>query len=136
MVITTIIEWMIIKQMNLDYNNKKEIFSELCNRIFENQTLYSKIWCPEFGEVRISSLKNQNIIEEIRTLKVIDLDNLESFISYINYDHFLIFKNSNDYYFCDTEYYPQFGFGCLIKLSDFNLYLRKDKMKKIQENSI
>ena len=118
------------------YNNKKEIFSEFRDQIFDKQALFSKIFDKsEIGEVKISSLKNDKILEEIKILKVIELDSLEDFYSYVNYDHFLIFKFNNEYYFCDTEFAPSLGLGCMIKIIDFNLYLRKDKMKKIDKFS-
>ena len=112
----------------MNYNNKKEIFSELRDFIYLNANTYIK-------EVKISCLKNIYIIEEIRNLKVIELDNLEDFIQYTNYDHFLIFKFQDDYYFCDTQFAPLLNTRSMIKISDFNQHLRKDKIKKIDENS-
>ena len=64
-------------------NNKKEIFSKLRECIFEKDNSYKHI-----NEVKISLLKSSNIVDEIKTLKVIELDDLESFLSYINYDYF------------------------------------------------
>ena len=72
--------------------NKKEIFSEIRDIAFE-----------QINDVRLSSLKNPKIIEEIKTLKIIELDNLKGFDTYANYDHYLIFKVKDDYYFCDTD---------------------------------
>ena len=108
--------------MTQSYSNKKEIFSELRDQMFFKPS-----------EVRISSFKNPKIIEEIKTLKVIELDNLASFISYVNYDHFLIFKFNNEFYFCDTELVSSLNTHCMLKITDFNQHLRKDKMRKIQQ---
>lgn len=112
-----------------NYNNRKEIFSELHNIAYSFHINEVRI-----NEVRISSLNNNKIIEEIKTLCIIELDDIESFYSYVNYDHFLIFKFKDDYYFCITELVSNIGIHSMIKLLDFNLHLRKDKMLKI--NSI
>lgn len=106
-------------------HNKKEIFSELRDQLYLIDT------GGDINEVKISSLKNSNIINEIKTLQVIELDNLESFLSYVNYDHFLMFKFENDYYFCDTELTPSLQQYSLLKISDFNQHLRKDKIDKL-----
>lgn len=118
------IELMIVNNQH----NKKEIFSEL------REQLYLKDVTNHINEVKISYLKNSNIINEIKTLQVIDLDNLESFLSYVNYDHFLMFKFEDDYYFCDTELTPSLGINSLLKILDFNQHLRKDKIKKLNTN--
>jgi hypothetical protein len=107
----------------------KEVFFELREHIFLKD-VYKHI-----NEVKISSLSNPNIVDEIKTLNVIKLDNLESFSSYINYDYFLIFKFKDDYYFCDTELFPSLGIFSLVKIVDYNLYLRKDKMKNLNKKS-
>ncbi len=60
------IELMIVNNQH----NKKEIFSEL------REQLYLKDVTNHINEVKISYLKNSNIINEIKTLQVIDLDNL------------------------------------------------------------
>lgn len=111
-----------IEQQN-SYKNKKEIFSELRDKLFQQE-----------NDVKLSVLKNINVLETIKTLQVIELDNLKSFLSYINYDHFLIFKFNNEYYFCDTALVSS-NLNSMIKIIDFNQHLRKDKMKKINENS-
>lgn len=122
--IIMMIELMIVNNQH----NKKEIFSEL------REQLYLKDVTNHINEVKISYLKNSNIINEIKTLQVIDLDNLESFLSYVNYDHFLMFKFEDDYYFCDTELTPSLGINSLLKILDFNQHLRKDKIKKLNTN--
>lgn len=127
MVIIMMIEQMESKQLK---NNKKEIFSKLRECIFEKDNSYKHI-----NEVKISLLKSSNIVDEIKTLKVIELDDLESFLSYINYDYFLIFKFNDDYYFCDTELAPTLNIFSMLKLVDYKQYLRKDKIRKIDENS-
>ena len=114
--------------MELNYKNKKEIFSE-----FRNQTYFAN---DKLNEVKISLLKNPQIIEEIKTLRVIELDNLESFLSYVNYDYFLIFKFNDDYYFCDTELVPTYNMQSMTKIIDFNQIFRKDKINKINENLV
>lgn len=111
--------------MELNYNNNKEIFSEIRDQLFK-----------QAKDVKISSLKNINILEAIKTLKVIELDSLKSFSSYINYDHYLIFKLNDDYYFCDTGLSFSLNANCMIKISDYNQIFRKDKINKINENSI
>jgi len=107
--------------------NKKEIFSEFRKQIFNG-----------LNEIKLSSLTNKlKIINEFKSIKVIELDDLDTFESYVNYDHFLIFKNDNNYYFCDIELVPGLKKESLVKILDYNQYLRKDKIKKIQdENSI
>lgn len=106
--------------------NKKEIFSELRECIYEKE--------HNINEVKISNLKTPNIVDEIRTLKVIEIDNLESSLLYTNYDYFLIFKHKDDYYFCDTELTPNLNIFSMLKLVDYKQYLRKDKIRKIDEN--
>lgn len=115
------IELMIVNNQH----NKKEVFSELRDQ------LYLKDVTNHINEVKISYLKNSNIINEIKTLQVIELNNLESFLSYVNYDHFLMFKFEDDYYFCDTELTPSLGINSLLKIIDFNQHLRKDKIRKL-----
>ena len=105
--------------------NKKEIFSEIRDIAFE-----------QINDARLSSLKNPKIIEEIKTLKIIELDNLKGFDTYANYDHYLIFKVKDDYYFCDTDLIYTLNANSVIKIIDFHQYLRKDKLNKINENSI
>lgn len=111
--------------MELNYNNNKEFFSEIRDQLFE-----------QTKDVKISSLKNINILEAIKTLKVIELDSLKSFSAYINYDHYLIFKLNDDYYFCDTDLAFSLNANCMIKIADYNQIFRKDKINKINENSI
>ena len=108
--------------------NKQEIFSELRDRI------YSGYQNDPIDMIRISSLENsKEIIEKIKTLKVIELNSLESFFSYMHYDHFLIFKFKDEYYFCDTLLFQSLGLKCMIKVSDFNQFFRKDKITKINK---
>jgi len=107
----------------MNYKSKKEVFSELRNVIN-----------GKLNEVKISLLKNPQIIDEIKTLRVIELDSLESFLSYVNYDYFLMFKFNDDYYFCDTELVPTYNIQSMIKITDFNQIFRKDKINKINEN--
>ena len=109
-----------------NYKTKKEIFSELRSQIYQLDTF-------EVG-VKLSSLNNIKIIDQIKALKVIELDNIESFVFYKNYDHYLMFKFNDEYYFCDFDLFPGIGEQCLIKLVDYNRYLRKDKINKINEN--
>ena len=111
--------------MEINYKNNKEIFSEIRDKLFE-----------QAKDVKISSLKNTKILECLKTLKVIELYSLESFLAYVNYDHYLIFKYNDDYYFCDTELVSSLNSKCMIKISDFNQLFRKEKLNKINENSI
>lgn len=109
--------------MNL--KNKKEFFSEIIDLIWSSSN--------KIDEIRLSNLKNSKIIiSEIKTFKVIELDNLESFILYANYDNFLIFKFENSYYFCNTELIPILGKYSLIKMIDYIFLLRKDKILKLK----
>jgi len=110
--------------------NKKDVFSELRDCIMQKDVNNN------INEVKISSLLNPNIVDEIKTLKIIKLENLESFISYANYDYFLIFKFNDEYYYCDTELVPSLGVFSMIKILDFNLYLRKDKMENLIKNKV
>jgi hypothetical protein len=116
--------------MELNYNDKKEIFSELRDK------LYSQMFLPIGYNTPVGvkiSILNHKLIEEIKNLKVIELNNLEDFSLYVNYDHFLIFKFNNEFYFCDTALAPSLNIDSMIKIIDFNLYLRKDKIKKIDD---
>jgi hypothetical protein len=112
--------------MELNHKNKKDIFSEFRNEFRNHGNL---------NEVKISLFKNPQIIEEIKSLRVIELNNLESFLSYVNYDYFLMFKINDDYYFCDTELVPTHNIYSMTKITDFNQLFRKDKINKINENS-
>lgn len=107
--------------------NKKEIFAELRDEIYLKDT-YKHI-----NEVNLSSFRNSLLIETIKTLRIIELDDLESFLSYVNYDHFLIFKHKDDYYYCDTELVPDLGIYSMLKLTDYHFYLRKEKLSKISQ---
>ena len=120
---------MIIDIMNLKLKNNKEIFSELRDCIYLNPDINTEI-----KDVKISSLKNPLLIDTIKTLDVIELDDIESFLNYVNYDHYLIFKIKKKYYFCDTELVPSLGKYSMIIISDYNIYLRKDKINKISNS--
>lgn len=106
-----------------NHNHKKELFNELRNYYFLTK------------EIKLSVLRNTSIIDEIKSLKVIELDNLENFESYKHYDNYLIFKCNENYYFCDTELISGLKEDSLIRIADFNQHLRKEKIKKIDENS-
>ena len=106
--------------------NKKEIFAELRDEIYLKDN-------KRINAAKLSSFKNSLLIETIRTLRVIELDDLESFLSFINYDHFLIFKYKDDYYYCDTELVPDLGIFSMLKITDYHLYLRKEKLNKISQ---
>lgn len=80
------------------------------------------------------SFDNTLLVNELKTLKVIELDNFESFSFYLNYDYYLIFKFKNIYYFCDTDLTSTRGITSLVKFVNYNHFLRKDKIKKIQNN--
>jgi len=108
----------------MNHKYKKEIFSEISDKLFE-----------QLNDIKLSSLKNPNIIEEIKALKIIELDELKSFNLYTNYDHYLIFKFNDSYYFCDTELVPSLDMYSMVKIIDFNQILRKDKINKINENT-
>jgi len=111
----------------MNYNNKKEIFSELRDLLYFTFT-------EKLDGVNLFSLINsKQIIEEIKKLQVIEIDDLENFLSYVNYDHFLIFKCDESYYFCDTQLVPSLNLHSMIKLLDFNQHLRKDKISKINK---
>ena len=110
------------QQMTNKPNRKKEIFNEFRNYYFLTK------------DIKLSILRNTVIVDEIKNLKVIELDNLENFESYKHYDNYLIFKCNENYYFCDTELIPGLGQESLIKISDFNHHLRKDKINKIESN--
>lgn len=103
--------------------SKKQLFNELRNYYFLTK------------EIKLSVLRNTSIIDEIKLLKVIELNNLENFESYKHYDNYLIFKYKENYYFCDTSLISGLEEDSLIKIVDFNQHLRKDKIKKIDENT-
>jgi hypothetical protein len=111
-------------------SNKKEIFSEL------RRYLFFSVDKGTNNELKLSTLKSKDeIVNEFKTLKTIEIDNLGSFESYVNYDHYLIFKFNDEYYFCDTELVPGLKEKSMIKITDYNQLLRKDKIKKIDENT-
>jgi len=110
-----------------NHNNKKEIFFEIRDIIYDNSEN-----AIDISDVKIYSLKTPHIIDEMKNLKIIELNNLDDFMSYVNYDHYLIFKFNNFYYFCDTELASYLDKLSLIKITDFSLYLRKDKINKIE----
>jgi hypothetical protein len=114
----------------MNYNNKRNFFSEVSNVIYLNDMQSDKF---NLSEIKMSNLKTPFIIDEIKAIRVIELDNIESFSSYTNYDYFLIFKVKCDYYFCETALAKTYGIYGLIKLLDFNQHLRKEKMKKIEK---
>lgn len=116
--------------MNQQKNNKKEIFSILIDYMYLNDTN------KQIVDVNISSFDNSFLIDEIKSLKIIELDSLERFVFYLNFDHFLIFKFNDDYYFCCTELTPALGVYSMIRIMDYNLYFRKDKLKNINLKSI
>lgn len=111
--------------MDQNYNSKKKVFLPLRDYI------YLKDSYKNINDVRLSSFNNLLLIKEVKSLKVIELDNLESFTFYLNYDHYLIFKYEDNYYFCDTELAIVLGINSMLKITDYSLYLRKDKIKKI-----
>lgn len=117
--------WTDITRMTETHKNKKEIFSEIINYI------YSNIGAED--EIKLSLLKNDSIIEELKTLQIIEIDDLESCFSYLSYDHFLIFKLKDYFYFCDTDIVISLGVKSIIKMLDFNQYFRKDKIERIQK---
>jgi hypothetical protein len=108
----------------------KEVFDVLRAYYYEYPHLMSN---RMMNEVKISSFGSKELVEAIKVLKVVEVDDFESFYSYINWDHFLIFKVKNDYYFCDTELAPVYNEGSLLKILDYNLYLRKDKIDKLSK---
>jgi hypothetical protein len=109
----------------LNLKNKKEFFSEIINLIWSSS--------DKIDEIRLTNLKNSKvIISEIKTFKVIELDNLESFVLYASYDNYLIFKFENSYYFCSTELIPILGKFSLIKMIDYIFLLRKDKILRLK----
>lgn len=115
----------------MTYKNKKEIFTEISDKICLSDTN-----SDEINDFRISSLDNyEKVVEEIKTLKVIELDDFKGFMSYINYDHFIIFKIKKNYYFCDIGLTPMLNIHSMIKISDYKHHLRKDKIKEITNNS-
>lgn len=114
-----------IEQMKLSSRNK-DIFQPLRDCIYAKNEYINAI--------KISSFNNLDMINEIKTLKIIEIDNLESFSSYINYDYFLIFKCEDEYYFCDTEMSAVFGIFSMIKIQDYTILLRKDKLKELKIN--
>lgn len=117
------------KVMN-SLNNKKEIFSELWRSSYYLDSYKDKDYVVT--ETKISNSKK--LIDELKTLKVIELDNLENFLNYLNFDYYLIFRCNDEFYFCDTQYASTYR--SLIKMLDYNQVLRKDKIKRIDENTI
>lgn len=105
--------------------HNKDIFDVIINAYLVTDTS---------TEYKISSL-NVSLVNKLKALKVIKLDNLESFLSYLNYDYYLIFKFKNIYYFCDTALASARGITSLVKLINYNHFLRKDKILKINNKN-
>jgi hypothetical protein len=98
--------------------------------------IYNNITSDTTNDIRISCLENSNeIIDAIKTLKVIEIDNFESFFLYTNYDYYLLFKLIDDYYLCDTGLATTYGDKSMIRLVDYSYYLRKDKINQINKSN-
>ena len=105
----------------MNYSEQKELFSDIIKLIWD-----------DINELKISKLNNyKKIIKEIKTFKVIEINNLESFFRYKSYGNFILFKYKHDYYFCDTELIPILKIKSLIKIIDYKVFLRKEKILKI-----
>lgn len=121
---------MIIESTKVSLKSKKAIFSEFWKASYYLES-QKEICGYGVSEVKVSHSKK--LIEELKTLKVIELDNFESFLNYLNFDYYLIFRYNDEFYFCDTELATTYK--SLIKLVDYNIHLRKDKINKINENT-
>lgn len=105
--------------------------------------LSSQIWSEQYVNLPF----NDDIREVVSKLKVVECSLLSIFDDLKklkNYDYFLILKVENSHYFFDTsrlhEMKPVDGWTAqiefyqppLIKITNYNIYVRKDKLKKLE----
>jgi len=102
--------------------------------ISEDRKILKEFSSQNFSKssVNLSSF-SKNVIDTIVNLIVVedetDLKKLK------NYDYFLVLKNKAEYFFLDTSLVDTSApFNPLIKIENYSLYLRKEKLKKIKEN--
>lgn len=101
--------------------------------ISEDRKILKEFSSQNFSKssVNLSSF-SKNVIDTIVNLIVVedetDLKKLK------NYDYFLVLKNKSEYFFLDTSLVDTAPLNPLIKIENYSLYLRKEKLKKIKEN--
>jgi hypothetical protein len=105
----------------------------------KNRENLDKISSESFNKSSLNlSFFNSDIIESILSLIIIEDDNflIETLEKYRYFDNFFVLKIDMDYYFVNTAYIDVYYTNSLppLKLNDYNIFQRKDKLKKIQKN--
>jgi hypothetical protein len=119
--------------MNNINRNKKSSLPKLINKILDCDSLFLlKNKSSDIEGVDIFSFNDEYLIHEIKNTRVINIDKIEDYLSYLSYDYYLIFKCDDEYYFTDTELSHKLK-GAIIKLLDYNLIFRKEKITKLKE---
>ena len=83
------------------------------------------------------SFFDKDIINCVLSLDVIEDDDfsIETLMKYRYYSNYYILKVNMNYYFISNSYinvyYPEFD---PLKINDYTVFQRKDKLKQIQEN--
>ena len=107
--------------MENSFNEKLDLIS---SEIFNKESLNLSFFSSE-------------IIECVLSLKIIEVDNFlpETLEKYRYFDNFFILKIEQHYFFINTSYidvyYPTLN---PLKINDYNVHQRKDKLKKIEGN--
>ena len=97
----------------------RKLLKELSSQIFSKKSVNLSSYSREM----IDAVVNLTVVENETDLKKLK-----------NYDYFLVVKKGDDYLFLDTSMVDTSGpLNPLIKLENYNLYLRKEKLKKINE---
>jgi len=106
--------------MNNNYEKLDMISSEIFNKESLNLSFFDK-----------------DVIEDVLSLDVIeDVDySINTLRKYRYFARFFLLKVSMDYYLINNSYidvyYPEYK---PLKLNDYRVHQRKDKLKKIEEN--
>ena len=106
--------------------NKNGNYLELMSsEIFNNESL------------NLSFFKRE-MIDDVLSLKIIeDHDvSLETLNKYKYFDHYFILKVGNNFYFVNSSYIDTYYNDVKpLKLNDYHVYQRKDKLKKILDKT-
>ena len=83
------------------------------------------------------SFYDKDVVNSVLALRIIeDVDfSTKTLEKYRYFDHFFILKINDDYYFINTNYIDVYYITLSpLKINDYNIYQRKDKLKQIQNN--